>query len=187
MTVTMPIAARFTREEYLRLPDASPGFRFELLDGELVTMNDPRPIHQDAALRIASRLLAWCDATPDRGRVSLPIDTELAPDTILGPDVQWYAPGRDLPTTRERPWPVGDLVVEIASPSTARYDAETKLPRYLAAGAREVWLVTVDPLGARVATPSGTPRDGVRELGAGGTLTSPLLPSFALPLSALLG
>jgi len=179
-TAPVPIA-RFTREEYLRLPESSPGFRFELLDGELVTMNDPLPRHQIAVMRLAAALLAWTDAAPGRGRALLSIDTDIGHDTILGPDLQWFADRRPLPPTDERPWPVGDLVIEVASPSTARYDARTKLARYLRAGAREVWLVTTDPLGARLVRPGGE-----TALDEDGTLRSPLLPGFALPLTSVL-
>ncbi|WP_026910340.1 Uma2 family endonuclease [Patulibacter minatonensis] len=182
----MTIAARFTREEYLALPESPPGVRFELLDGELVTMNDPLPVHQKAVVNILTALVFWSRAAPDRGQVLLPIDTDIGPDTIFGPDLQWYAADRGLPSDRERPWPAGDLVVEVASPSTARYDAEVKLDRYLAAGAREVWLVRTDPTGATIVRA----QDGGRrtlEVAAGGTLESPLLPGFAFGLAELAG
>jgi Uma2 family endonuclease len=180
-TVTAPPVARFTREEYLRLPESSPGFRFELVDGELVTMNDPLPLHQMVVGALFAELRSWCRAAAGRGLVLLSIDTEVGPDTILGPDVQWFAPDRELPDRAARPWPAGDLVVEVASPSTARYDARTKLARYIAAGAREVWLVDPDPLGVRVVGP-----DSERRVEAGGTLESTLLPGFELPMATLL-
>ncbi|MCK9249483.1 MAG: Uma2 family endonuclease [Solirubrobacteraceae bacterium] len=205
----MPIAARLSREEYLALPESPPGVRFELLDGELVTMNDPLLDHQDAAGIVWAALRAWCRAAADRGRATLSIDTEVGPDTFFGPDVQWFAPDRDLPSKRERPWPVGDIVVEVASRSTARYDAETKTGRYLRAGAREVWLVRTDPLGARIhrrAVDGTTVAEGPAAEGVIGTvapsddistvtidltaddvLTSPLLPGFALALADLDG
>ncbi|MGE4428319.1 MAG: Uma2 family endonuclease [Solirubrobacteraceae bacterium] len=177
----MPIAARLTREEYLALPESSPGFRVELLDGALVTMNDPLPIHQIVAGRLHARLLAWCDAAPDRGHVLLPVDTEIGPDTFFGPDLQWFADGRDLPSPGVRPWPVGDLVVEVASPSTARYDADIKTERYLDAGASEVWLITTGPLAARIVRRDAEPT--VR--GDDDDLRSPLLPGLAVPLGGL--
>lgn len=180
-TVTTPPVARFTREEFLRLPESSPGFRFELVDGELVTTNEPLPLHQVVVGVLHAELRGWSRAAPDRGRMLLPVDTEVGHDTILGPDLQWFAPERDLPPLAERPWPVGDLVIEVASPSTARYDAATKLGRYLDAGAREVWLVSPEPLGVRMVSPGGE-----RRVDAGGTLTSALLPGFELRVDALL-
>jgi Uma2 family endonuclease len=178
----MHVAARMTREEYLALPESPPGVRFELLDGELVTMNDPLAVHQIVAGRLYAALLTWSDSREDGGRVLLPVDTDVGPDTVFGPDIQWFAPGRPLPSVRERPWPVGDLVVEVASPSTARYDALVKAVRYAEAGAREVWLV--DPAGPtiRVLRGAGTP---AVIFGPGDVVTSPLLPGFALPVDGL--
>jgi len=181
LTVTVPTVDRFTREDYLRLPESSPGFRFELLDGELVTMNDPLPIHQVVVMQLSIALAAWTGEAVGRGRALLSIDTEVGPDTILGPDLQWFAGDRELPSLQERPWPVGDLVVEVASPSTARYDASTKAQRYLRVGAREVWLIAPEPLGARLLRPARS-----TTLDADGTLASPLLPGFAAPLRTLL-
>ncbi|MDO9410062.1 Uma2 family endonuclease [Patulibacter sp.] len=179
--MTAPPVARFTREEFLRLPESSPGFRFELVDGELVTMNDPLPLHQVVVGTVYAELRRWCRAVEGRGRVLLSIDTEVGPDAIVGPDLQWLAAGRELPDLQRRPWPAGDLVIEVASPSTERYDAGTKLARYLAAGSQEVWLVTPEPLGVRIVRP-----DGERRIDAGGMLTSGLLPGFELRVAELL-
>jgi hypothetical protein len=111
----MSVSARFTRDEYLALPASPPGVRFELLDGELVTMNAPLPVHQIAVARLLARLMTWCDAEPGRGRVLLPVDTAVGDATILGPDLQWFAPERALPPVTQRPWPVSDVVDKIAS------------------------------------------------------------------------
>lgn len=182
MSSTMHVAARMAREEYLALPEFPPGVRFELLDGELVTMNDPLAVHQIVAGRLYAALLAWSDSRPEGGRVLLPVDTDVGPDTVFGPDVQWFSPERTLPSIRERPWPVGDLVVEVAAPSTARYDALVKAARYADAGAREVWLV--DPAGPTVRVLRGAGRTPV-VFSTGDVVSSPLLPGFALPVADL--
>jgi Uma2 family endonuclease len=180
-------AARMSREEFLALPESPPGLRFELLDGELVTMNDPLAVHQVVAGRIYAALLGWCDAEAGRGQVLLPVDTEVGHDTVFGPDVQWFAAGRDLPSRGERPWPVGDLVVEVASPSTARYDAVVKAGRYAAAGAREVWLVDPVALAVRVLHPdaAGVGTVLAARLEDGDVLTSAQLPGFTLSIAGL--
>jgi Uma2 family endonuclease len=187
MERTMHVAARMSREEFLALPESPPGLRFELLDGELVTMNDPLAIHQVVAGRIFATLLAWCDGAADRGRVLLPVDTAVGSDTIFGPDVQWFAATRQLPPSGERPWPVGDLVVEVASPSTARYDAMVKAGRYVAAGAREVWLVDPVAMVVRILHPdvSGAGTVLAGRLVAGDVLTSSHLPGLSLPVDVL--
>jgi len=180
MAVAMHVAAQMTKAEFLRLPEAPPGLRMELLDGEVITMNSPTLRHQIVGMRIAAALDAWCTAAPGRGLVAPEIDTEPRRDqeTIFIPDIQWFAADRELPSIDTRPFPAGDIVVEILSPRTKRHDTETKLARYVAGGAQEVWLV--DPVGpsARIV------RAGVElELGPGDAITSPLLPGFELPLA----
>lgn len=187
MTLTMHVAARLTTEEFLALPEAPPGLRFELLDGELVTMNAPGNHHQMAVLRIAATLDNWCRAAPGRGRTGLELGTGAGPDTVFLPDVQWYAEGR-VPSLDLRPWPVGDLVCEVRSPSTALYDATTKLERYGREGSQEVWLVDPMDRTARVLRRSTVtePLALAAELGPDDDLASPLLPGFALRLAGLL-
>jgi len=179
MAAPMRVAARMTKDEYLGLPE-TPGLRLELLDGEVVTMNSPLALHQAVALRLLVALSSWCDGDQDRGRVLHELAVDVGPDTVLVPDVQWYAAARALPVLTSRPWPVGDLVAEVLSASTARYDAEVKLARYFDAGACDVWLV--DPVATTIRASTA---DGERTLGTGDTLTSPVLPGFGLPLALL--
>lgn len=190
MARAMHATARMTTAEFLALPETPDlPLRFELLDGELVTMNPPGNRHQLAVTRIASALDAWCRTGSDRGLAIIEAGTRAGDDTVFVPDVQWYAMGR-VPSLEDHPWPVGDLVCEVRSPSTARYDATTKLDRYGREGAREVWLVDPVSASARILrraedAPPSSPLTIVATPGPGGALTSPMLPGFAFALAAL--
>ncbi|MCK9250880.1 MAG: Uma2 family endonuclease [Solirubrobacteraceae bacterium] len=179
----MHTAARMTTREFLALPEPPAMLRFELLDGELVTHNGPAARHQMALVRLIVTFDAWCGAAPDRGRVLPDLAVEPSTDTVFLPDLQWWSAGRGPSADDGLPWPVGDIAIEIASPSTARFDAIVKTDRYLQAGAQEVWLVDPQRPGARIvrADVAGPPA----ELGPDDALTSPLLPGFALPLARL--
>jgi len=170
-----------TRREYYALGEPPPGLWFELLDGELIVMNAPGALHQLVVRNLLVALQTWCHAGSDRGAMWLPLDADIADDTVLIPDLQWFAADGRLPLDGTAPHPVGDLVIEVASPSTRRYDREIKARRYLAAGAREVWLV--DPRPLRVEVLTATRRRG---LTAGEEIASPLLPGLALPVASLL-
>jgi Uma2 family endonuclease len=67
-------------------------------------------------------------------------------------------------------------VVEVSSPSTARFDRGIKRERYLAAGVQEVWLVD---------TASEAVEIGDRVLTVGESITSSLLPGFSLSVGEL--
>jgi len=67
-------------------------------------------------------------------------DCYLSDDTVLRPDAAYLTPERaQLAGFHVRGVP--DVAIEILSAGTAHFDRSSKLPAYLAAGAREVWLV----------------------------------------------
>ena len=82
----------------------------------------------------------------------------------------------------------GDIVVEVRSPSTWSRDVGVKRALYERHGAQELWLV--DPPARSVlvfgrSTKDMPTFDQTVEIEDGGTLTSPLLPGFALPVADL--
>lgn len=182
MARPMHVAARMTKEQFLRLPE-TPGLLLELLDGEVLTMNAPTREHQVVLLELSYELMAWRKGDEGAGQLLLGTDTDITshPDTVFVPDFQWYAADRGLPLKSGPIWPTGDLVIEILSPSTRSHDLVTKRERYLASGARELWFV--DPL--RTTVLAVRPGEPDTLLGPGETLTSPLLPGFALELERL--
>ncbi len=186
----MPAATpvRMTAEEFLARPEPERG-REELLDGELVTtMHAPLPIHQFVVGELHAELRTWCRAAPDRGFPTLNIDLGLDRFNIPQADVQWYAAGREFADPSTRPQPLGDIVVEVRSPSTWSRDVGVKRTLYERHGAQELWLV--DPPARSVLVFGRSAKDmptfdQTVEIGDGGTLTSPLLPGFALPVADL--
>lgn len=181
------LARRMTVEEFLAVPETEPG-HWELVEGEVV-VSFPTFSHQRVVLDLGVAFTIWSRAAPDRGTTTLEIDTVAGSNSIFGPDLQWYAHDRELPDPNTRPFPVGDLVVEVRSPSTWAVDVGRKLAIYEREGVRELWLV--DPLSRTVlvfarSTAGATSFDLARDLGAADTLSSPLLPDFALAVADLL-
>lgn len=177
---------RMTVEQYMALPEAEVGHR-ELVEGELV-VSFPTFAHEQAVLNLASEIRAWCGQAAGRGTVSLTIDTVAGPASMLAPDVQWWGPERELPDPHTRPFPLGDLVVEVRSPSTWAVDVGRKRRIYEREGVRELWFV--DPLSRTVLvfarSSAGTDEfDAARDLGPAEELSSPLLPGFAVAVAAV--
>jgi Uma2 family endonuclease len=183
---TMPVAEPITAEEYLANPPE--GRRTELVDG-VVIVNEPRLLHQRVMLRILTALGHWTTAAPDRGEVSLPLDVRLDDHNVFAPDILWYADGH-VPADAAWPYPIPDLAVEIRSPSTWRYDIGAKKRNYERHGVAELWLVDTAAdvvLVFRRSSPQTPTYDLSEELDAQATLTSPLLPGFALPVAEIFG
>lgn len=181
----MSLATGLTAEEFLARDDWPRGS--QLICGEVV-VNQPALPHQLVLGHLYARLLAWAEAEPARGLPGLSVDLRLGPHDVYAPDLWWVREER-------RPAPgaraldgLPDLVVEVRSPSTWRYDVGVKLGRYQAGGVAELWLVDGDArsvLVYRRSTPAQPEYDEALELAAedGAVLASPMLPAFGLAVA----
>jgi Uma2 family endonuclease len=130
-----------TADDFYALPDTPE--RYELLEGMLVMAPPPGGTHQTIQSWLVHQLWNFAEGV---GGVVLgsPTGVQLGTATVFGPDVL-YIPAEQASLLEDRGVRGGPaLVIEIASPSTRRYDISTKLPAYLDAGVREVWIV--DPV-----------------------------------------
>lgn len=140
--VSGPQQGRWTYKEYAALPDDNN--RYEVVNGVLYMSPAPSGSHQDAAPEIASYLRAHIKLT-GLGLVRIaPFDVELAPNVIVQPDVLVVLKENIDKVTDNRIIGAPDLVVEVASPSTAIYDRHDKLVAYARAGVPEYWIVDPD-------------------------------------------
>ncbi len=182
----MPVAQRMTAEEFLARPERST-VRENLIDGELV-VNVVKRLHEWHEMRLLMALLDWTRAKPGRGAVHLTLDVGLDEHNVYEPDLHWYREGRSPGIHDDPPYPIPDIAVEIRSPSTWRYDIGAKKSGYERFGLPELWLVdtAADELLVFGRSASAAPTfDIALELTRDDTLTSPLMPGFALPLADL--
>lgn len=138
-----PKQGEWTYEHYAALPDD--GQRYEIIDGVLLLMTPaPTPQHQRVSFRIAKRLSTYVEET-NMGEVFIaPLDVELAPKTVVQPDVFILLKTNPAKITTKRVQGVPDLAVEVSSPGTVGHDRSGKQKAYERAGVREYWFV--DPL-----------------------------------------
>ena len=138
--MAMPDTVRWTRKRVLALP--FDGTRYELIDGELLVTPTPRPRHQFAIRYLDLKLQPYVTAHQLGHCLPLAADLEPEPGHLTQPDL-FVIPG--APRFRrgeDAPKPL--LVVEILSPSTARYDRTLKRRFYQRAGIPEYWVVDLD-------------------------------------------
>ena len=139
--MAMPdMARRWTREMVLALPED--GNRYELFDGELLVTPAPTAPHQ-IALTLFFDLVSRFVQAQGLGLAMLsPADLSLGGDQLSQPDL-FVMP--HLPDDREwSSFPDPILVVEVLSPSTARFDRFVKRRRFQARGIPEYWIVDPD-------------------------------------------
>lgn len=186
---SMPAVESMTAEEFMALPVREDAGLVELIEGEVVT-NHPAWLHQQVAEQLSFSLGLWVRAGAGRGATSLPINVLLDERNVFAPDLVWYD-ARWAPSRQDSPpYPVPQLVAEVRSPSTWRYDVGPKKTAYERRGVQELWLVDTAAdvvLAFRRSSPEAAGFDESLELGAGESLTSPLLPGFSLSLEELFG
>lgn len=131
--------------------------RYELIDGETVLLAAPSPTHQEIQLAISSQIWNYLEGKKKCKAYPAPFDVRLfeqegdSPenvDTVVQPDITLVCDLSRLDGHGYRGAP--DMLLEILSPSTRRYDRLTKLELYQRAGVKEYWIVNPDEQTAQV-------------------------------------
>jgi Uma2 family endonuclease len=139
-----PVQGEWTYEDYRRLPDD--GRRYEVIHGVLYVNPAPRLLHQYVSSELLWRFQSFVRKRRLGFVLGAPLDLRL-PGGVANP-VQ-----PDLLFVRREKAPdwkgqsligVPDLVVEIVSPGSRRFDRIVKLAAYQEAGVPEYWLVDLD-------------------------------------------
>jgi Uma2 family endonuclease len=157
-------------------------WREELIDGRIV-VNEPVMRHQLAAAEILFALDRWIREGSGSGRASLPVNLRVSDHNVFSPDVLWYADAGRTDVDASAQLHPPDLVIEVRSPSTWKYDVGVKSERYAGWGVGELWLVDLVSRIVIVRRRTGTDSSGfdvVEEVSEEEALTSPRLPGFAL-------
>ena len=133
---------RYTYADYSAWPE---GERWELIDGAAFAMATPSEAHQTVLGEIFGQLRDFLKGHPCKVFVapfSVRLNADAGDDTVVEPDILVVCDE----SKRDGKGVVGapDLVVEVLSPSTAKYDKSTKYRLYRGSGVREYWIVDPD-------------------------------------------
>jgi Uma2 family endonuclease len=165
------------------------GYRYDLLEGDLIRVSPAGFRHGRLAAEIARRLGNFLAEHPHVG-VVVGAETGFRlrrdPDTVLGPDAAVVRTDR-LPAAQLQAGYLElapDLAVEIVSPTDRWATVSGKVDAYLAAGVRVVWVVEPGPRAVRVYS-SDSPEQRLHADRGEVLRLETILPGFALPLSEL--
>lgn len=180
---TKPKTTGLTYRDLEAFPEDN--LRRELIDGELIVTPSPRPRHQAVLTELLFQLVLWVKR--HGGRVfPAPLDVKFSDDTVLEPDVLLLR-AEHLDRIGELYVSAGpDLAVEVSSPSTRRLDRVRKREVYERFGVAEYWFVDLDGDCVEVYRLADGRYPAPEVLGRGATLTSPVVPGFALAVADLL-
>ena len=180
--VTATTRVRFTYEDYLNTPEDK---RYELLDGELIMVASPTWPHQRTEMKLGIRVGGFVERNELGETASAPMDVVLSDTDVVQPDLLFVSHERTHIIAHNAIHGAPDLVVEILSPSTARRDLTFKRRLYAKYGVKEYWQVNIDERRVTVLSLGDNDYEVAAIYGSGETLTSPILPGFALPIDEI--
>lgn len=174
---------RLTYDDYCQIPPGQQ--RYELIGGAVRVVPSPSVSHQRVSKRLLVALTQWIEGRGLGEVYNAPIDVVLSEYDVVQPDLLYVSKGRSSIIREANIWGTPDLVVEILSPGTARWDKEVKRQLYGRFGVRELWLVDPQARSIEVATLEDRALLTSQVYCVGATLTSPLLPGFTLDVERL--
>lgn len=137
-------ARRWTVAQARAMQDGSRAWpRYELIDGELIVMPAPRPVHQRAVLLLARRLAEYVERHGIGEVWTSPADIEMRPGTIVQPDIFVASRSPELPVTAWTDLASIPVVIEVTSPATARHDRAAKRGFFQRLNVGEYWVVDI--------------------------------------------
>ena len=104
----------------------------------------PDLFHQDISGNIFTLLRSYLAKHPIGSAHIAPLDVYLSEINVYQPDVIFVSNARRSLLAEHGVEGAPDLVVEILSPATARYDKGSKRKIYARTGVKELWLVDPD-------------------------------------------
>ncbi len=139
----MTAQASYTWDDFLALPDDD---RRELIDGELVEVEVPTRSHEAIVMQLGYFFIAWAHAGHGGLTLASGYKVRISERRGVMPDVQFFRAGNEPAADQEQGLARGraDLVVEIISPSSRRYDRVKKLTWYAGLGVHEYWVIDLE-------------------------------------------
>ncbi|MGH8906795.1 MAG: Uma2 family endonuclease [Egibacteraceae bacterium] len=176
-------ATGLTYDDLAAFPDDR--LRRELIGGELIVSPAPQTRHQRVSRELGGRL--WLYSKKHGGEIFFaPTDVHFDEGNVVEPDVLYILPEHLHRIEKNCLRGAPDIVVEISSPSTRRTDLVRKLALYERFGVPEYWYFDLNNDAVRVYRLHNGAYGNPIILKPGDTLTSPLLPGFAVPIDELL-
>lgn len=184
--MTVQPLTKLTYEDYENLPDED-GKYYEIIEGELFVNAAPVPRHQRILKNLLFELELYFRAHGGGEVLPSPIGVIVNQINVVQPDL--------IVMVDNGAWTVGpkmihgapNLVIEVVSKGNRRHDEVRKKAVYENNGVDEYWIVDPESESVKIYR---------RETGAfarpteistetGGTITSPLLPGFALDVATV--
>jgi Uma2 family endonuclease len=180
-----PPGVKLTYDDFVHFPDD--GRRHELIDGEHYVTPSPNRKHQSVAGSLHALLWNHLRGNPIGEVFIAPFDVVLSNFDVVEPDILYVSHARRNVLTEANVRGAPDLVVEVGSPSTRRWDEREKHRLYERSNVAEYWVVDPDLDLIKVYRLEDGRYVLVQELSGEreDVLTTPLLPGLEIPLAVV--
>ncbi|MCU0444571.1 MAG: Uma2 family endonuclease [Microscillaceae bacterium] len=132
---------KYTIAEFISLDELDENFYYELINGEIVKKSSPTPWHQLILARVYDSVGNFVK-TNQLGTVFFaPVDVFLDKENLVIPDLIYISNTKKSIITNNGIEGSPDLIVEILSPSTAKYDRDGKMKTYKRNQIDEYWII----------------------------------------------
>ncbi|WP_448528016.1 Uma2 family endonuclease [Raineya sp.] len=135
------VLEKYQVNDFLQKEDFEEGFIYELLNGTIVKRSAPNPFHQIISGKLFELLSKHIKEKQLGIAIYAPIDVILDEENLVVPDLVFIQESRKNIITEKGIEGKPDLVVEILSPSTARYDRGEKMKLYKKHQIPEYWII----------------------------------------------
>lgn len=132
---------KITYADYLKIDGNN---RYEIFNGELLTVPAPSTDHQEISRNIGSLIWSFVKQKGIGKVFNAPVDVVFDDDEVFQPDIVFIKTGNQHIIKKSAIKGIPDLIVEIVSPSSAFYDMVEKKEVYRKYGVKEYWLVFPD-------------------------------------------
>lgn len=172
-----------TYEEFLALPDD--GKHYELIEGELVLNPAPNLKHQAIIGNLYLAFRLYLDQHRSGKVFVAAVDVVLSIENVLEPDVLVVLNDRASRLQKKNVQGAPSIAVEVLSEGSRRKDEVTKKRLYERFGVDEYWIVDPEIDRVKIYRRAGDVFERAIEINTdtGGTITSTLLPGFALDVN----
>ena len=169
----------YTYDDYLKIDDNN---QYELIGGKLILVPAPRTIHQKVKLRLAWFITNFIRKN-DLGEIlDAPTDVILTEKDKPQPDILFISKERLNIITEYNVQGAPDLIIEVLSPSTSRWDRVEKSKMYYTHGVKEYWIADPDSKVIEIFIPGENNWNLFQAYDEDDMLTSPLLAGLEIPL-----
>lgn len=128
-----------TRYEYALIPTGAPNY--QLIEGDLIMAPSSSSFHQDILLNLAVLFRTYLRTHPIGKVYVAPLDTYLSDINVYQPDLFFVRKENRSIVEEHGVEGAPDLVIEILSKSSAKYDLGPKRAIYARTGVEELWVI----------------------------------------------